>query len=272
MSFFSSNGFNINYTEEKNITPQDVLFIHGNLASNEWWIPTIEQMRMDSSEDMGGTVVCADWRGYGKSKGLETKEDIDFQTYADDYIRLIEDREMKNVDVVGHSTGGMIAMMAIVKRPDLFRSCFFLDTVGPTGLNPELPTEAVLAHFEKMSQDKDYAKMVMAATIEGVDVNSPMFKELFEITWNCDPVCWKGVPDVLCNDIDFSEEVEKNWNLPSMIVHGEKDVVLPLKDSQELCESLPNSQFKALKDQGHSCNIENPKLFMSLLNDFWKTL
>ena len=70
----------------------------------------------------------------------------------------------------------------------------------------------------------------------------------------------------------FSQEVEKNWNLPSMIVHGEKDVVLPLKDSQELCEFLPNSQFKILEGQGHSCNIENPKLLMSLLNDFWSTL
>jgi pimeloyl-ACP methyl ester carboxylesterase len=272
MNFFNSNGFNINYIEEKNIATNDVLFIHGNLASSEWWVPSIEQMRLSAKSDYSGTVVCADWRGYGRSKGLKTKGDINFETYAEDYIRLIEDRGMKEVDVVGHSTGGMIAMMAILKRPDLFRSCFFLDTVGPTGLNPEIPVDTVLAHFEKMSQDKDYAKMVMAATIEGVDGESPMFKELFEIAWNCDKVCWTGVPDVLCNDIDFSQEVEKNWSLPSMVVHGEKDVVLPLKDSQELCEFLPNSQFMVLDGQGHSCNVENPKRFVGLLNEFWGSL
>ena len=275
MYFFNSNGFNINYTEEKKITSNDVLLIHGNLASNEWWTPMIEHMRLSADEknnDLSGRVVCADWRGYGKSKGLKTKEDINFQIYAEDYIRLIENRGMKDVDVVGHSTGGMIAMIAILKRPDLFRSCFFLDTVGPTGLKPELPIETVLNHFEKMSQDKDYARMVLAASIEGVDMESPMFKEIFELTWNCDPACWTGVPDVLCNDIDISEDIKKDWNLPSMIVHGEKDVILPLKGSRELSEFLPNSQFKVLGGQGHSCNVENPKRFRDLLNEFWNSL
>jgi len=275
MNTFNNKGFNIGYIEEKGLTNNNVLFIHGNLASNEWWIPTIEQFRLSSEEtnqSHEGTVLSADWRGYGKSKGLTSKDEIDFQSYADDYIALIEDRNLKNIDVVGHSTGGLIAMMAILKRPDLFRSCFFLDTVGPTGLNPELPLETVLGHFEKMSQDKDYSKMVLAATIEGVDAESSMFQEIFNITWNCDSVCWTGVPEVLCTQIDITEDIKKSWNTPSMIVHGDKDVVLPLKDSEKLHEFLPSSKYKTLKGQGHSCNMENPKLFASLLQDFWKSL
>ena len=275
MNTFNSDGFNINYIEEKGITNNNVLFIHGNLASNEWWIPTMEQMRLESDQNtqpLSGTVLTADWRGYGKSKGLKTKEEISFETYANDYINLLESRGMTNVDVVGHSTGGLIAMMAVLKRPDLFRSCFFLDTVGPKGLHSEVPTEAVLAHFDKMSEDKDYAKMVYAATIEGVDVESSIFNELFEITWNCDTVCWRGVPDTLFNNVDISEELYKSWNTPSMIVHGTKDNVLPIKDSEELASRLQNSCFKALEGQGHSFNMEDPKRFNALLTEFWSGL
>lgn len=273
MSFFNSSGFDIHYSEEKGISKKDVLFIHGNLASNEWWSPTIELMKdKKSDEDLTGKVVCAEWRGYGKSKGLKDKSEINFEIYADDYIKLIEDRGMKNVDVVGHSTGGYIAVLAVLKRPDLFRSCFFLDSVGLKGLNPGVPTDMVLAHFDKMSQDKTYCKQVMAATIDGVDTESPVFNKLFEIAWDCDKVCWTGVIEVLCGDIDLTSEVKEKWSTPSMIVHGEKDVVLPLKDSKELHEALPNSKFQALENQGHSCNMENPERFYSLLKSFWSSL
>ena len=61
------------------LMPVDTLFIHGNLASNVWWRPTIEVLekrleKRQQNDDFGnaeplfrGRLICAEWRGCGLS-------------------------------------------------------------------------------------------------------------------------------------------------------------------------------------------------------------
>lgn len=270
MAFLDINSFSLHYEAFQGIHKNNVLFIHGNLASNEWWHPTIELWRSEN-KSQDGTVVCADWRGYGKSKGLKSQTEINFKQFASDYITLLEELNLTDVHIVGHSTGGLIAMLAILERPDLFKSLVLLDSVGPTGLELTLPKEQVLAHFEQMSINKDYCFQVLAATIEGMSPQSPQFLRLAEITWNCDKVMWKGVIDVLSSNINFQDRM-KEINLPTLILHGEKDLVLPLKGSENMHQLLPNSQLKVIANHGHSLNMEDPKLFKLEVDSFWESL
>jgi len=267
MKFKTSDNFEIQYEEANSSLGKNVVFIHGNLASRNWWLPSLELLQ-DSSGSHTEKLIAADWRGYGESKGLEAKSDIDFEKFANDYIELIEDKGMTNVNLVGHSTGGMIAMLAILKKPELFASLVLLDSVGPTGLELPLPKEQVLAHFEKMSTDRDYCNMVLAATIDGCDVTSSQFKALADQAFQCDKVMWKGVIEILAEEVNFSEKMDQ-IQLPTLVLHGEKDMTLPVEGSEQIDKMLPNSEFKLLEGQGHSCNMENPPRFVELLKDFW---
>jgi pimeloyl-ACP methyl ester carboxylesterase len=268
MTNFNSNGFNINFEKFDNTGENNVLFIHGNLACNEWWYPAIEIMKGKSNSDSRGVVLTADWRGFGESRGLTDVQEINFDTFADDYINLLEHHNLENVHVVGHSTGGLIAMKAVLKKPELFKSLVLLDSVGPKGIELEIPLENVLAHFEQMSQNREYCMNVLAATIEGVDVSSNYFQTLFEKTWNCDNVMWKGVIEKLCTEIDIVEQA-KALTLPTLIIHGEKDLVLPLKGAEFSHSVLPNSTLKVMPGHGHSFNVENPAGFVEECMAFW---
>lgn len=268
MATFNSAGFNINYDLVEGQGSSQAVFIHGNLASVEWWHPTAELLQNDQSV---GKVLMADWRGYGHSKGINNKEEIDFQLFADDYIRLIEDQQMTNVDIVGHSTGGLIALLAVLKRPELFRSCVLLDSVGVKGIIPPVPLDQLLIHFSTMEQNESYCRDVLAATIEGMDKESDVFKRLFSITWECDKPMWTGVIEKLCTEIDIKDQVSK-LKLPTLVLHGEKDLVLPITGSQELHELIEGSQFKTLMGQGHSYNMEDPEGFSKELLNFWNSL
>lgn len=272
MATFSSKGFNISYEHFSGITNNNILFIHGNLASKEWWHPSIEILKSQGlSQNYPGQVLSADWRGYGNSKGLTTKSEINFDTFAGDYIALAENLNLKNIDLVGHSTGGLIAMKMILKKPELFRSCVLLDSVGPKGIQLELPLEQVLAHFTQMSINKDYCTQVLAATIQNVDSNSSLFQTFLEKAWQCDKIMWTGVIEELCTRTDISSEVS-NIKLPVFILHGEKDMVLPLKGAELTHSLLSNSQLKVLPGHGHSYNIEDPQAFVSDLQTFWRSL
>ncbi|MCB0411165.1 MAG: alpha/beta hydrolase, partial [Bdellovibrionales bacterium] len=249
---------------------ENVLFIHGNLASSEWWFPTMEHLQLLSPMESSpqGCLITADWRGYGESKGLKDPTEIDFERYAQDYIELIESLKLKKVQVVGHSTGGLIAMMAILKKPELFKSLVLLDSVGATGLELEFPLEQVLNHFELMSNNKDYCKPVLAATIERVDPESPQFQNLFEVTWNCDRVNWRSVPEILSTKIDISNRMPE-LKLPTLILHGELDKVLPLKGSEKLKQQIPQAELKVVEKHGHSYNMEDPHAFSKELVRFF---
>lgn len=271
MAYLDINGFNLHYERFDHLTAENVLLIHGNLASNEWWHPSIEVWKKTSTEDKKSTLLCADWRGYGKSKGIQDESEICFEKFADDYIQLIESNELKDVHVVGHSTGGLIAMMAILKRPELFKSCVFLDSVGPKGLELEFPLDQVLAHFQQMSINKDYCFQVLAATIDGVDASSSLFQNIANVTWQADKPMFTGVPRILANEIDIVNRMHE-LKLPTLVLHGSKDMVLPLKGSEELHRQLPHSQLDILEGAGHSYNVENPEGFVEKLESFWQGL
>lgn len=259
------NDFEIAYQKWTHAGQENVFFIHGNLASKEWWYPTLERLKPTGQQ---GTLIAADWRGYGESKGLTDIHEINFLTFAKDFICLIENENLQDVHLVGHSTGGLIAMLAILEKPELFKSLTLLDSVGATGLELELPKEQVLAHFKKMSEDKDYSQMVLAATIKGCDPSSSSFQQLFNITWNCDKVMFTGVIDVLSDQIDITEKMSQ-IQLPTLILHGDEDAVLPLKMSESIHQLLPQSTLKVMDGQGHSMNLENPQRMADELLAFW---
>ncbi len=267
MATFDSNGFSISYQEVLG-SSENVFFIHGNLASKEWWFPSMELL---SQKKGTGQMIAADWRGYGSSKGIESFRDINFENCAQDVVSLIEDKNMVNVCVIGHSTGGLIAMMAVLKKPELFRSMVLLDSVGGTGLDLELPKDQVLAHFGRMSVDKEYARMALAATIDGCDPQSDSFRQLFEITWNCDKPMWQGVIDVLSDQVDITAQMS-DLKLPTLILHGDKDAVLKMEIAEKNLERLPHAQLKVMNGQGHSMNLENPQGFVEEIKTFWEKL
>lgn len=253
--------------------PQNVLFIHGNLASCEWWRPTMGalcDLGGSGSDDSAGQLVCADWRGYGRSLGLKTESEIDFGRFAQDYIELIELQGLRNVHVVGHSTGGLIAMMAILLRPDLFKSLVLLDSVGAKGLELQLPLEQVLAHFKNMSENKEYFRQVLATTIRDMKADSSEFLEIVDVTWSCDKVCWEGVPRILSTCVDIEDRMSE-IQLPTLVLHGADDLVLPAAGSEKLARQILRAELRILKDTGHSYNMESPIAFARDLRSFWSS-
>lgn len=272
MAFLNIDGFDFHYEVYEGLVDSDTLLIHGNLACSIWWHPMIEVLQSKNPlANKKGRLVCADWRGCGKSKGIKQKSDIDFNRFADDYIQLIDFLKLKNINVVGHSTGGLIAMLAILKKPDLFSSCVLLDSIGPRGIIPPLPLDQLLAHFHALSLDEDLCNRTIAATIDGVDTTTEYFKKLAKATFGVDDPIWVGVPENLCTQIDIVHRMQ-DLKLPVLILHGERDFVLPLEGSKEMHELIVGSKFKPLKDQGHSFNVENPNAFVNELESFYQEM
>ena len=252
----------MNHDVHDRLLPADVLFIHGNLSSNAWWRPSFEAWRAEADESFRGRAIAAEWKGCGKSEAPRDESELHPARLADDYINLLRDLGVKRAHVVGHSTGGLIALYAMAKAPELFDRAVLLDPVTDRGV--AFGAEAIDA-FAHMARSRDFCQTVMANTIHGVDQANPFFQQLVDDAFGVAPTVWTGIPAVL-KTLDAAGLVDR-IKQTTLVLHGELDPVLPIEGSVDLARRLKNGEFFELKGCGHSTNVEDPELFVRLVDE-----
>ncbi len=257
-----------------NLLPKTTLFIHGNLASNNWWVPSMEVWKKRSQgSNWKGSMVLAEFPGCGKSSAPAQASDVDMDLFADQFIALTEalntgsvpsiERAQAPINLVGHSTGGLICALMAAKRPDLFDRVVMLDPVGATGVTFD---DSMLGAFEQMKTNKDLTAMVIGGTIKNNDPSNEFFKNT--LVADAFHAVQATGPWVLMALRHFdAREKLKNSKCHSLVLHGELDTLLPVEDSKELA-SLMKAQFRILPGQGHCANVENPEHFVEVAHSF----
>lgn len=87
-----------------------VLFLHGWLGSWRYWYPTMEAVA-----DHFRTYSFDFW-GFGDSRGHSGKQSI--REYSDQVVRFLDTLGIEQVQLVGHSMGGMVAMKMALDHPE----------------------------------------------------------------------------------------------------------------------------------------------------------
>jgi pimeloyl-ACP methyl ester carboxylesterase len=269
MPFFQYESFRMHYEVLRGMVPCDTLLIHGNVASNLWWYPVVEswgklkKQEEDPQNPWRGLLVMAEWRGCGKSSGPSSQADMDFPILANDYVELLESLGVQKANVIGHSTGGMIALHAMMQAPERFRRAVLLDSVPAQGfpVTPELQ-----ASFIQMSRDREMVKKVLNRAIYHNDFNSAFFESLVDQACSTHAVVWAHILQKLAG-VDVTEKL-KSVKHPTLVLHGDQDRLLPVDGSKVLADLLPEGRFELLEHQGHSCNVENPDRFVGIAHHY----
>lgn len=259
-----TTGFRMHYEIISNVVPEDTLFIHGNLASNRWWQPSVNIWAENAQgKDLKGSLILAEWRGCGLN-AAPSPEHIEMKRLAADYVSLLKFLGKTSVNVVGHSTGGLIALLAMHQAPKLFRKAVLLDPVGAQGItfDPSM-TQA----FEMMKKDKGLVAAVMGSTIYKNDEKSPFFQTVivedgFSAVKNVGELVLKAL-----DGLDIRSQVREIPH-PVLVLHGKHDLLLPIQGSQDLAKLLPSGEFEVIEDHGHCLNVEDPKKFVSRVNAY----
>ncbi|MGE0633070.1 MAG: alpha/beta fold hydrolase [Pseudobdellovibrionaceae bacterium] len=262
-----ATGFKMNFETIPGVLPEDTLFIHGNLASNRWWYPSAEIWKKKANgKNLKGSLIMAEWRGCGKSS-KPNPEHVEMKRFASDYVSFLKHMGYsadKNVNVVGHSTGGLIAVLAMHQEPKMFNKAILLDPVGARGVKFD---QAMTAAFEAMKRDKALLAAVIGSTIFNNNAESRYFQEMivedgFTAVNNVGDLVLKSL-----DGLDITHQAKEVKN-PTLVLHGEHDHLLPAKHSQELADLLPNGKFQWIEKQGHCANVENAEKFVAIVDAY----
>jgi len=183
-------------------------------------------------------VVAHDRRGHGRS--TQTPIGNDMNGYADDLAAVIEALDLRDVTLVGHSTGGGEVARYIgrygTKR---VAKAVLIAAVPPlmlqTAANPEgLPIEV----FDKMRADlvkdpsqfyKDLATPFYGANRPGAKVSQGMLDQFW--LWSMQAGLLNAYESIKAfSETDQTEDLKK-FDVPTLVLHGEDDQIVPVKDS-----------------------------------------
>lgn len=261
MPFFSRPGLSLHYQVVDGVLPHDALFLHGNLGSNLWWEPAIAEWKKIRSGETG-RMILAEWRGCGESREFEGG--LDLPTLSQDCNALLEHLGAKSVDLIGHSTGGLIGLHALAAEPARYRRALLLSPVAPEGIQfgPEM-----IEAFAQMSRDRDFCAAVILGTIHEGKLSEEFRQRIVDAAFGVSPKIWAGVPALLEHPPALPLG---QFNQPILVAHGAHDGVLPIQKSEALAKALPQGKFVRLEERGHCANVEDPAAFVALADKFLK--
>lgn len=98
-----------------------IVLVHGARAHRHWWDAAVEA----GLGDDGRRVVAFDLSGHGDSG---RRADYTAELWADEALATIERCAGGRAALVGHSMGGLVALVAAARRPDLVTSLILVDT------------------------------------------------------------------------------------------------------------------------------------------------
>ncbi len=254
--FISIDGNKIRYLEEGQ-SDRSLILIHGLGASAERWEFAIPYFKKNFH------IIVPDLIGFGQSE----KPLVDYTTefFGDFLSKFVEKLHLHGSDIVGSSLGGQISaefvsennsdvgkLVLVSPSGAMKQSTPALDAYVMAALYPS--PESAQNAFLMMSGAREIRANIVESFVQRMKM--PNAKMAFMSTL-------LG----LKNSSDISTKLEK-ISVPTMIIWGKLDPVIPIEHSTEFLTKIKDSKFEIMENCGHTPYVDEPEKFAKIVTDF----
>ena len=229
-----------------------IIFLHGWLDDCSVWNHYIESLARKYK------VIIYDHRGHGRSDKPEGNYSI--KTLANDLYALIQRLDIGKVTLVGHSMGGMTALVFALDHPDILQKVVLVGACAKIPiLNRIIGIMRYIIPYNKfirLSQESGYYKP-----------SEQRIKKSMDMAMNTSKYAAYECLKEMTQNYDIRYKVS-NIEVPTLIIVGEKDKNAPVVSSQYLNKEIKGSLLRVVANSGHTVMVENPKEFGQALENF----
>ncbi|MDA9736246.1 alpha/beta hydrolase [Gammaproteobacteria bacterium] len=240
-----------------------VLMVMGLMASHKVWGERI----VNGLVDEGYRVILFDNRDTGNSEkldklgkpnlywkyflyslGIRFSAPYTLEDMANDGVALLDHLQIEKAHIVGASMGGMIAQIMASKYPDRTASLVSLMS------SPKIPTRSDIS---ERNQDN-------LRNMENVEAKSAQDYGFYP----------RALPRQLTAIFKAGDrsDIVSNIGVPTLVLHGEEDTLVPVKYGKLTAELIPNSKLKTYKDMGHNLPEEIIPVLTEDIISFYKQI
>ena len=174
--------------------------------------------------------------------------------------KFIEARGYNNIHLLGNSLGGHVALVHILKHPNLIKTLILTGSSGlfENGMGDSYPKRGDYEYIKKKTELTFYNPAM--ATKELVD-------EVFEITVSRVKVIKIIALAKSAIRNNLGEELNQ-IKQPTLLVWGQNDIITPPFVGKEFNKLIPNSELHFIDKCGHAPMMEVPEEFNQILDGF----
>jgi pimeloyl-ACP methyl ester carboxylesterase len=251
-----------------------VLLVHGITSSSRTWRAVMPHLWDDHE------LLAPDLLGHGTS--AKPRGDYSLGAYASGLRDLLLALDLPRATVVGHSLGGGVAMQFAYQFPELVKRLVLVDS-GGLGRDVHLllraatlpGAELVLpllgqpaAHAAGRAAGWLYRRTGRrhSADMQGLtegfaSLRDPHARRAFVHTV-------RSVIDPSGQRVDARDRLYLSQEVPSLIVWGEEDPIIPVAHGRRAHDLMPGSRLEVLPGAGHFPFNDDPGRFAAVLRDF----
>ncbi|HEX7084921.1 MAG TPA: alpha/beta hydrolase [Vicinamibacterales bacterium] len=228
---FAKDGTTIYYKDWG--TGPVVTFSHGWPLNADAW-----DGQMMAFAQNGFRAVAHDRRGHGRSEQAWSGNDMD--GYADDLAAVIETLDLRDITLVGHSTGGGEVTRYIGRHGTRRVARVVLIAAVPPLLlqTPSNPEGLPMAVFDELRSSlmkdrsqfyKDLSVMFYGANRPDAKVSQGMLDQFW--LWSMQAGLKNAYDSIKAfSETDFTDDL-RTFDVPTLVMHGEDDQIVPVKNS-----------------------------------------
>jgi pimeloyl-ACP methyl ester carboxylesterase len=249
------NGINLYY--ETRGSGQPLIVLHGGLGSTMMFdavAPALAETHQ---------VIAVDLQGHGRTEDIDRP--MTYEDMADDIAALVTELELGQVDIMGYSLGGGVALQTAIRHPEVVRKLVLVST--------------------PYSRSNWYPEVLMGMGMMTADsanqmIETPMYQLYAAVAPNVDD--WAQVVGkvgtLLGQDYDWSAEIEA-LSIPALLIYGDADSISPARAAEMYAlfgggqsdggsVGIPESQLAILPNTIHWSILSRADLIVPLVTSF----
>jgi pimeloyl-ACP methyl ester carboxylesterase len=243
----NSNGINLYYEIHGDGKP--IVMIMGLSANIDWWTPEFLKAIADRFK-----VIIFDNRDAGRSE--KSKEEYAIKTFADDTIGLIDELGIERAHFLGVSMGGMIAQEIALNYPERVKKLVLCST-NCGNPKSKLPSQEVLDVLMQEKPDitpeeivEDTIPLLFTEEYRNSHPNEVEEAKENMLKAPIEPEAYRRQVNAI---LKFnSGRSLKKMEIPTLIIQGKKDILVPPENAEILSDLIPNSEVRFFDKSAHA--------------------
>lgn len=240
-----------------------VVLLHAFATDRSMWEPQITWLSKH------WRVIAPDFRGFGSSDPTDGVP-VSMDRYAEDIAKLLDHLNVPAAVIGGLSMGGYVALAFAENYPKRTQALILANTRATADDDSVRNARLALA--------KDVERVGIRAVVEAYDgkllgPNANLDSQDF--VWNM--LANQPSSGALSAILGMAarpdrQEFLKQVTIPTLIIGGAADVVIPFAESESMHRQIVNSTFVNVLGAGHLSNLDNPTEFNLAIERFMGTL
>lgn len=243
---------------------QPVIILHGLFGISDNWVTYARRL-----SDQGFEVFVPDQRNHGQSPHSDI---FNYLALTDDLFDFIDENEIEDPIIIGHSMGGKVAMRFALENPMLIRKLVVVDITlkayGPRRQHMSIIKAMKSIELDKMSVrsdvDEKLADYIPEPRIRQFILKNLHRKSKDEFEWRLN---YEGIENSLTDMFDAIDTSVK-YSKPTLFVKGGNSDYILLEDFDQIRYNFPNAEIITIEEASHWVHVEAAEKFYQLSSGF----